>query len=69
MNDESKQTFPAFLNVEEAAEYLRLKRHTLDNLRSTGGGPVYRKHAGKVVYPLESLEDWSKARERSSTSG
>lgn len=60
--------YPPFLSVAEAADYLRLSPRTLDNLRSSGGGPRYRKHGGKVIYALEALEEWSRARERSSTS-
>ena len=57
-----------FLNVTEAAEFLRMNRRTLDNLRWMGGGPKFRKHGARVYYRIEDLEAWSKDRELSSTS-
>jgi excisionase family DNA binding protein len=57
-----------YLSVAEAAQYLRLKRRTLDNLRWSGGGPKYRKHGGRVLYRRDDLEAWSQAREYRSTS-
>jgi len=57
-----------YLSVTEAAQYLRLKRRTLDNLRWSGGGPKYRKHGGRVLYRRDDLEAWSQAREYRSTS-
>jgi excisionase family DNA binding protein len=63
MNGESP-----YLSVAEAAQYLRLKRRTLDNLRWAGGGPKYRKHGGRVLYRRDELEAWSEAREYRSTS-
>lgn len=58
-----------FLNVKEAAEYLRLKKRTLDNMRWQGVGPRFRKHGGRVVYHLEDLKDWSETARRRSSSG
>lgn len=57
-----------FLTVEEAADYLKLTRSTLDNFRWAGGGPVYRKHGGRVCYHPDELERWSRDREFKSTS-
>ena len=34
------------LTTIEAAEYLRLKKHTLENMRWQGTGPPFRKHGG-----------------------
>lgn len=56
-----------FLNVREAAKYLRLSRSTLDHYRSAGSGPRYRKHGGRVVYRKEDLDNWSKDRTYDST--
>jgi hypothetical protein len=50
---------PLFLTTAEAAEFLRLKKHTLENMRSQGTGPPYRKHGGRVFYPLDGLIEWS----------
>ena len=44
MNDNSDNPF---LTVGEAADYLRLKKRTLDNMRWTGTGPKFRKHGGR----------------------
>lgn len=57
-----------YLSVAEAAQYLRLKRGTLDNFRWAGGGPKYRKHGGRVMYRRDELDAWSEAREFRSTS-
>lgn len=66
MSDE--QASP-FLNVKEAAAYLRLKKRTLDNMRWQGIGPRFRKHGGRVVYHRDDLKDWSESAKRRSTSG
>jgi predicted DNA-binding transcriptional regulator AlpA len=58
-----------FLDVIEAAAYLRLKRRTLDNMRWQGIGPRFRKHGGRVVYHRDDLNDWSEGAKRRSTSG
>lgn len=52
-----------FLSVVEAADYLGLKRSTLDHYRWVGGGPIYRKHGGRVFYTQASLDGWSEGRE------
>lgn len=52
-----------FLNVAQAADYLGLKRSTLDHYRWVGGGPNYRKHGGRVFYTQTSLDNWSEGRE------
>jgi hypothetical protein len=49
-----------FLTTAEAAEFLRLKKHTLENMRSQETGPPRRKHGGRVFYHLEDLIAWSK---------
>lgn len=48
-----------FLTVNEAAEYLRLERRTLDNWRWAGLGPDWRKHGGRVVYHIDDLRAFS----------
>lgn len=52
-----------FLNVIEAADFLRLKRSTLDSYRWEGGGPKYRKHGNRVYYHRDELKRWSERRE------
>lgn len=56
-----------FLSVVQAADYLGLKRQTLDNFRWAGGGPRYRKHGGRVLYAREELDRWSSEREWKNT--
>lgn len=50
-----------YFNVVQAANYLGLKRQTLDNFRWAGGGPKYRKHGGRVLYKRDELDAWSDA--------
>ena len=56
-----------YLSVVQAAQYLGVRRRTLDNFRYVGGGPKYRKHGGRVFYRRDELEAWSRAREYKST--
>jgi len=58
-----------FLDVDEAASYLRISRRALENYRCAGGGPLYRKHGHKIVYHIAALDDWSKGREFPDTGG
>jgi predicted DNA-binding transcriptional regulator AlpA len=51
------------------AERIGIKAKTLDNWRSTGGGPPYYKIGGRVVYDDAEVDDWLAARRRTSTSG
>ena len=50
---------PRFLNTVEAARFLSLSRRTLEKLRCYGGGPVYRKLGGRVVYALNDIQAWA----------
>jgi len=65
MGQNTEQTTPTspFLNVIEAASFLRLKRSTLDSYRWEGGGPKYRKHGNRVYYHVNELKRWSERRE------
>lgn len=49
-----------FLTVEEAADWLRIKTRTLDNMRWRGEGPHWRKHGGTVVYHIDDVKGWSR---------
>jgi hypothetical protein len=53
-----------FLTTAEAAEFLRLKQHTLENMRSLKTGPPPRKHGGRVFYHIDDLIAWSKSTRR-----
>jgi len=59
------------LTTEEASKLVRLARRTLEGLRVRGGGPVFRKLAGRVFYAESDLVAWvdSQARESTSDSG
>lgn len=56
------------LNESAAAEHLGIKRKTLANWRSLGGGPPYLKLGSRVVYDTADLDAWAAARRRNSTS-
>jgi Helix-turn-helix domain len=48
-----------YMTPDEAALFLRLSRRTLDNLRSLGAGPQFRRHGGRVFYHRQDVENWS----------
>ena len=56
-----------FLQLAEAATFLRLAPRTLDNMRQRGTGPLYSKHGGRVVYHRDDLIDWSNQHRRRTT--
>lgn len=49
-----------FLNTEQAAFYLGVSPRKLQEMRSAGEGPPYRRHARYVRYHIDDLEVWSK---------
>ena len=51
------------MTTEEAAQFLRLGKRTLDNMRWRGEGPKYRKHGGRIRYHIDRLKEWSERRE------
>ena len=64
----AKQRKSPLLTTAEAAEFLRLKKHTLENMRWQGTGPPFRKHGGRVFYHRTEIRAWSdQARRRSSS--
>lgn len=65
----SKTRRSPFLTISEAAQLLRLKEHTLDNMRWLGTGPPFRKHGGRIFYHRDELHEWSQSRRRKSSSG
>ena len=50
-----------FLNTEQAAFYLGLSPRRLQELRSAGEGPRFRRHSRYVRYHIDDLDSWSKA--------
>ena len=61
--DKKRQKFKKspFLMTSEAADYLKVKKRTLENMRWRGEGPKFRKHGGRVCYHVEDLNDWSRS--------
>jgi hypothetical protein len=58
-----------YLTTAEAAQVLRLKQHTLDNMRWQGTGPRFRKHGGRIFYHRDDIKRWSEGSRRQSSSG
>ena len=47
------------LTTEEAAQYLRLSKRTLEGFRSRGGGPTFRRKGRNIVrYLKKDLDAW-----------
>ena len=57
------------LDTTEAAAEFRLKKHTMENMRCQGIGPVFHKLGGRVFYHRADLKRWSEKCRRQSTSG
>jgi len=51
-----------YLNARQAAFFLQMSPRTLQRLRSKGKGPAVRRHARMVLYHIDDLVAWSKAR-------
>jgi Helix-turn-helix domain len=48
-----------YLTTAEAAAHLRLKSHTLEQMRYLRTGPKYHKFGGMVRYALEDLQNYA----------
>lgn len=48
-----------FLDTKEAATFLKLEPQTLNNWRSLGRGPSFRKFGRRVVYARSDLMAWA----------
>ena len=57
-----------WLRTRQAALYLNLSYRTLVKLRSSGGGPTYRKVGGTVLFQMDELDAWIDSRSFTSTS-
>jgi predicted DNA-binding transcriptional regulator AlpA len=57
-----------YIDTRAAAKYAKLSVSTLEKLRVFGGGPRYLKLGRRVVYPMDALEEWLRAKECGSTS-
>ncbi len=58
----------AYLNTREASKYLRLSPRTLQNMRVSGEGPIFRRHGRRVFYQVLDLIAWSDSHKLESTS-
>ena len=65
--DQARKDSP-FLTTTQAGTYVGLSRRTLEKMRTTGNGPVYRKHGRYVRYHIADLDAWSTSRQKHSTS-
>jgi hypothetical protein len=50
-----------FLNTEQTAFYIGIGTRTVATMRSTGAGPVFRRHGRSVRYHVADVIAWSKA--------
>lgn len=48
-----------FLSPEQAAHYLGVSVRTLQEQRSGGTGPRFRRHCRHVRYHIDDLDAWS----------
>ena len=61
---------PILMTAEQVSERYggSITVRTLANWRSTGkSGPPFRKLGGRILYPLDTLEEWEKAHLYTST--
>lgn len=49
-----------FLSPAQAAFYLSLSTRTLQEYRSAGTGPRYRRHSRHIRYHIDDLDAWSR---------
>lgn len=57
-----------FLKRQQAAEYLNVKRSTLEAWATRGGGPAFVKLGRAVRYRISDLEKFIESRIRQNTS-
>jgi hypothetical protein len=49
-----------FLSTEQAGFYLGLSARKLQQMRSAGEGPPFRRHSRYVRYHIDELDAWSR---------
>lgn len=57
-----------YLTSNEAGAFLKLSPRTLENMRTSGRGPRFRKLGRRVVYARADLIAWADSRTCESTS-
>ena len=50
-----------FLSPDQAAFYLSLSPRTLQEYRSAGTGPRFRRHSRHIRYHIDDLDAWSRS--------
>lgn len=65
---DNQEAHMEIMDVEEAAEYVRLGASTLNRFRTSGGGPRYAKLGKSVRYRKTDLDAWLASRIIASTS-
>ncbi len=60
--------FQPLKNTPQAAEQVKLSPRTLEDYRTKGGGPKYRRLGKRILYRPEDLDEWVDARAFVSTS-
>ena len=66
-NETTKQTANEFLNRKQAAEFLNLRKCTLEAWAIRGGGPAFVKFGRAVRYRISDLENYIKNQTRQNT--
>lgn len=61
--NQRKRSSP-YLDIDEAADRLKLSPHTLNKWRHEGRGPVFRDHGRRIVYHVDDLDHWSESHKR-----
>ncbi len=59
--------FARYVGTREASRLIGLSARTLEKYRCYGGGPIYLKIGGRVVYRQADLEVWAQQTARIST--
>lgn len=59
--------FARYVGTQEASRLVGLSARTLEKYRCYGGGPIYLKIGGRVVYRQGDLEAWAEQAARTST--
>lgn len=64
MNDSEKK----YITPDQAADYLGVKKHTLEAFRMRGGGPKFHRFGYRTVrYTIAELDEWAASLEFNST--
>jgi hypothetical protein len=51
-----------YLNTAQAAHYLGISVRTMERMRARKKGPTPRRHALMVLYHIDDLDAWSRAK-------